>query len=299
MTTSTRAAKAKAEDPEVQNPFADLENEFADEKNDVWAREEQFTVVVIAEIDTVPMPANILDARQINYNSSDFKEAYPAGLPCLMIGLKGISVDYAFSEDHIRRIYIPLYGTDPTNYGKKKGRRSQAHIVSQAFMDVFKVRPFGASAKEALIGRKAIFGQHLGEAKIEGSQQEWAWDVPREALPDNYKYEGEVRVLQARDGGGSGGASVGAAQLDEDEANKLVVAALVGLDVKAKAQAADAIIDIVGLPSEWYDAATNGNVLQLANQKGLVKAEDGKVVTVDADPDDGEGGEDPEDGEDE
>jgi hypothetical protein len=277
-------ARTKQEEAEVQSSaFADLDAEFADTQNDIWKREEQKTLAQIVELETVAMPAQLLEARQIDADSDEFKQAYGAdGLPCLMIGLKGIDVDYAYAEDHIRRIYIPLMGDRPGKFGERKGRRSQSHIVAEAFVEVFKVRPFGTENRERIIGAKVLWGQHLGEATIDDEKREWAWDVPRRRLPDDFEYDGQVRILEARDGGNTSGASsAGTEQMSDEDAEASILGAIVGLNKDDVSGASAKVYDIAGLPSEWYSAAAQDTVFVLAHEKGLIGVDDdGNVIAA-------------------
>lgn len=256
--------------------FAALQDELNDDK--AWARTEDKQVLQLVELSVTPATEDWMTARQIPYESAAFKAAYADGFPVLNIGLKGLSVHYEFAEDGVRRFSIPLMGDRPERYGERKGRRSQSHIVSDAFVKVFGMRPFGDNIPK-LIGTIAWWGQHFGEFDDAGEQREWAWDVPREKLPADYKWPGEVTVRRARAGaGGAGTGGVGTVEVSADEATTLITNALIGLKTGDKTAASERIFEIQGLPGEWYDAATAGEVMKKAYELGLVDAGDDDVV---------------------
>lgn len=259
--------------------FDDIEQILNDDKT--FAREERREILQIAELATVAMPDDVMERQQINYKSEAFRGAYSQGYPALLIGLKGVSVSYDFAPDKILRIYVPLYGSDPDKLGQLKGRNSRAHITREAFKAVFGLTPFGRENQAKLIGRTAIWGQHLGDAVLAGQAREWAWDVPREALAPDYKYEGQVRSIQGRGAPGAGGTTVGTPALAEPQANAKIVELLVGLSSIDAEIANKRILETPGLPDKYYTRATQGNVLQLAHEDGLITADDdGKVIPM-------------------
>jgi len=254
--------------------FEDLDAQFLDPK--AFAREEQKDYYKLVALDTVPAPEDWMTRRNIAYESAAFKAAYPNGLPCLMLGLQGISVKFEGLENNTRYVYIPMQGTDPDKYGERKGRRTQLNIVTEAFVAVYGIRPFGSENRQKLIGRVDLWGQHLGEMQADGETREWGWDVPRQKLPDGFKYEGDIRIVQARQAETAGG--VGTPALSEQDIRTAVQGALVGLSGVEAEVASERILAIKGLPDDWYNAAMSGSVLAFAVKQGVVMAEDGVAV---------------------
>lgn len=267
--------------PVAGSAFGDLQQEFQDPK--AFAREERIDIFQIAELAVVAAPEDWMERRQINFKAEDFRAAFPDGLPCLLIGFKGISVSFDFAADKIRRIYIPLMDFQGEKMGRRKGRSSQIHVTNEAFTQVFKISPFGRDNQAKLIGRIARWGQHLGDSVMEGQAREWAWDIPREALPVGFVYDGPVRSVQSQGGGTQAeGSVIGTAQLDDSAAIQKVKDILHGRDGMDAAGANQAVLDTPGLPSEWYDAATGGSVLRYAFDKGLITpGQNGTVAALD------------------
>lgn len=253
---------------------------------DAFKRTEMEAKNEIVSIELGPMPEDMARRRQIPLDDADFKATFPQGFTCLVVTVAGI--DKFYEPDNRRVTYIPLYGHQGAALGRPKGRRSQAHIFMDAFEKCFGFRPVGADGRARAKGLKAQWGQHLGEAEIEGETREWGWDVPKTRLPDNYQYTGEVTRVKAfaAAGGGEagGGGGVGNVELSEAEANAAIATALTGLDPKGEVEAAQRIMAITGLPLEWYQAASAGeNILAKAHKAGLIAAgEDGKVIPAPA-----------------
>jgi len=264
--------------------MADVGAAFADTGEDVFAREEQFQILRIKELGVDAMPEETMAARQINYESPEFQAVYGSGagamggFPSLKLGVEGLDVKFAFAADAIKRIWVPLYGDAPDKLGKRRGRRSHIHIVTLAFEKVYKVRPFGVDIQKSLLGKVGRWGQHLGDMELGNETIEWAWDVPREAYPDDFAYDGPVREITGNQEATA--PSLGTDQLGEDEANVLVVAAVVDLAVDDTVEASERVMAIVGLPQEWYTAAADQGVLRLAGERKLITAEDGKVAAA-------------------
>jgi hypothetical protein len=260
----------------VDAQFAALESEYADPNSDVFARTEMFNVNQIASIDTVAAPEDFLRSRQVDTTGEEFRQTFPEGVPTLRIALKGLSVKYNFDASGEKVILIPLQDIRPGKMGERRKRGSQLHVTLEAFDNVFGLRPFGEANRAKLVGRKASWGQHLGSADIDGEKREWAWDVPRDALAADYEYDGIVKVVG---GGNTTGAGVGVTQLSEEESNAAVVAVIVGLAVEGgETEAAEKVMGIEGLASEWYTAASSGETLKTAHSRGLIAAKAGKVT---------------------
>jgi len=247
--------------------------------SDAFKRTEMQAMNEIVSLTLAPMPEDMALRRQIPINDEDFKATFPEGFTCLRVEVAGI--DKYYEPDNRRVTYIPLFGHQGAALGRPKGRRSQAHIFYDAFEKAFGFRPTGADGRKRAEGLKAQWGQHLGEAEIEGETREWGWDVPKTRLPDNYKYAGEVQRVKAfAAGGGESGGGVGTAELSADEANAALVTAFKGLEATDTTSAAAKVMEIQGLPGEWYQAAAAGeNVLAKAHGLGIIEAgEDGKVI---------------------
>lgn len=253
----------------------------ADKKTDPYARQERKFLGETVILETTYMPKDQLERSQIDADSPEFKAAYPNGLPCLHIGVKGLDVVFTGVPDQTLHLYIPVMGDRPEQYGKAKGRRSRAHITSEAFESCWKLRPYGRENQQKLIGQKAEWGQHLGDAEIDGDKREWQWDIPRKALPISFKYEGPVReinIAPRQQDGGSGATAVGVAELSEDEAVERVLAAVLGLDDTDAMTASTRVLEIQGLPGDYNQAAVEGKIFAFLGKKGLILSESGKVV---------------------
>ena len=196
-------------------------------------------------------------------------------------------IDNFYEPDNERHIWIPRYNIrDEEKYGNELKRGSQIHIFTEAFVEVFGFRPFGADNQKKASGLKAIWGQHLSSFTPEGgSKVEFGWDIPRTRLPDNFAYDGTVRRIAARGAGGSGsGAGVGTTELSEEEANAAIVQALTGLNVKDLDEARERIMKIQGLPGDWYtQCVSKENVIKIAGEAGIIALdEDSNIVAAEA-----------------
>lgn len=274
MTTDNAPALSELEALEAQLSGAD-------KAHDPYARTERRFMAVTKVLETTYMPKHALDRAQIDTDSPEFKAAYPSGLPCLHIALEGIDVTFTGVPDNMLHLYIPVMGDRPEQYGKPKGRRSRAHITSEAFESCWKLRPYGKENQAKLIGQKAEWGQHLGDADIDGDKREWAWDIPRKSLPLSFSYEGPVReinIAPRADSGPSGAATAGVAEMSEDEAVLAVLAAVIGLEDTDAVNACARVLEIPGLPGDYNQAAVEGRIFQFLGKKGLILSEEGKVV---------------------
>lgn len=252
-------------------PFENLEQEFLGE--DAFKPTELPFVAEIVDIQIEPMPENILRARQIDTTTQEFRDAFPEGVPCLMIGLKGIDVDYAFADDHVRRYYIPMKQTRGRNYGKNLGERSQLHIVAEAFDACFGIKPFGPANRDALIGKKARWGQHFGTMKDRqtGEKSTWNWDIPRQELPDDFVWEGPVRTIGSRNG-------ETAPTLSDADAVKALIERIAGMDASDVQGACNAALTVVGLPNDYVNAALDGSLLSKLAEDGHIVEQEGTIA---------------------
>lgn len=248
-------------------------------QKDVFAREERRFIGRTEKMEMAFMPEDVLERSQIDYKSDAFKAAYPHGLAALHIVVKGVDVKFTGVPDEALHLWIPLFGDRPENYGKPKGRRSKAHVISEAFEAVYKRRPYGAENHRFLTGQVAEWGQHLGEATIEGDKREWGWDIPRRALPADYKHEGPVREIPIgrRDEGGAASVA-GVAEMSDDEAFEAMVAAVTGLEATERDEASTRILNIQGLPQKFTTAAIDGTILRVLGENKKIEAVDNKIV---------------------
>lgn len=279
MVAETKAGAA------APNPWADLEAEL--QSPDAFKREELFSFNTVVELEIVQADEDWMSRRNINFNSPEFKQLFPDGYPVLKIGRRGIDVNYKFSPDGIARDYIPIYNhPGEANPGRRKGRRSRLQITIDAFTKVYGVPPIGAENQAKIIAAgPSQWGQYLGEFTPAGQSQstEWAWPIPRKLMPSGWKYTGEVRDIEGRQGDGdgdsSGAAPVGTAQLSAEESLEKVTEALIGLDSADTAAHREAVMNIPGLTQDWYDAATDGNPAAKALEAGApIESVDGKVA---------------------
>lgn len=269
-------------DTAVLNPtaaqIAELEKAFigGDGQQDAFARTERRFIGQTTLIETAFMPKDVLERNQIDYDSDEFKAAYPNGLLALHIAIKGVSVKFTGVTDEQLHIWIPLYSDRPESYGKAKGRRSKAHVVSEAFEAVYKRRPYGSENQKFLTGQIAEWGQHLGDAEIQGDKREWAWDIPRKALPSNFKYEGPVTEIniapRTTDTGGAASGPGAVAEMSEEEAIEKMIEAILGLPIDARDEASARILRIPGLPAQWNQEALEGTVLRRLGKEGYIDA---------------------------
>lgn len=270
--------------------LASIAAEFSDPK--AFAREEQFTLFRLVKLAPEFASEDWMDRRQINYDSSAFRAAFPNGLPVLHVGLQGVDVKFIGGGivDNTRDVFIPLYNDSGERMGQRKGRRSHIHIFQEAFTAVFKVPPLDPKA-QALIGTVALWGQHLGDMDDPdqpGQKREWAWDVPREAKAPDFKYEGPVREIVMRSAeGDSAAATVGTAvvaQLTEEESDAAAANALIGLPAADVEAHTAAIMGIQGLTDAWYEAAQQKAAGAYAHDRGLIEAVEGVIVAKAAAP---------------
>lgn len=251
--------------------------------NDAFAREERKFIGRIKILETAFMPEEILERRQIDYASDDFKQAYPHGLMALHIAVEGISVQFTGVPDSLLHLWVPMMDDRPAKYGQPKRRRSNLHIVSEAFESVWKMRPFGAENQGKLVGQVAEWGQHLGDGEIEGDKREWAWDIPRKVLPVSFKYEGPVREINVAPRAAGGGAVANTSsvvELSDDEAIAAMIAAVNGLPVEDLAECASRILSIPGLPGKWNQHALEGTVMRELGMAQFITAVEENGVQI-------------------
>lgn len=268
----------------VANPESvqDLEAHFQDEK--AFAPTEFFELCEVVAVTTIAMPQRMLEARGIDPASDWYKEHFGAigGIQCVDIALRGIDVKYAYSDDELRHVTIPMVNFSGDNIGRPKGENSQLHITNEAWKKVFGVSLFGSANREAVAGRKARFGQHMGRADIDGDTRTWRWPVPREGLPADFEYKGEVRVLQGRAGGDAGssnGAGAAASNtLSDEDALDAVMKAIVG---KPLAEADDIYRELArlqGLPSSYAEKILGKTLLEELYEDGTIDQEANVIV---------------------
>lgn len=261
---------------QAENNFADLEQELAGDN--AFAPEEMFNLLEIASITTGSMPEDTMTARQVDFTSESHKASFPQGIPCLILGLKGLDVHFAFAEDGVKTIYIPMVNFNGPNIGKRKGEGSQVHIISEAFDAVFGIKPLGEANRAALLGRKARWGQHIDSFTPKGQRKvAWKWDVPRTALPDDFVYEGEIRTVG---GGGTTAEGVGVVELTSEEAMARVLDVVIGENVNDNEAICDKVLDISGLPNDTVNAAIDRTLLRLLKDEDYIDAGPDGVITA-------------------
>lgn len=243
----------------------------------------------VVSVNLVPMPERMMDARQIDWKSEEFKAQFPQGIPCVDIVLEGVDVEYDFGEGNIRHVTIEMLNFQGANIGKTKGEGSKLHVTTTACEDVLGHGLFGKANREALVGKIAVWGQHMDSFKDDkGNTRRFRWDVPRELLPDDYVFTGEVRKVQGRaqrDGAAGGGASAtatGVATLSDDEALVAILNVAVGKPTdEADAITAEAMA-IPGLPNDWAQACLDDELLKQVFERGLIDAAGDTIVATDA-----------------
>lgn len=271
------------EETKVAPSLDELDAKMLDEKNDPFAREEFKAMFAVALIETAYLPEEELKRKQADYESPAFKAAYPNGVPALHIVLNGL--DNFYEPDNQRHLWIPRYNIrDAEKYGNELKRGSQIHVFTEAWVEVFKFRPFGAENQTKAKGLKAIWGQHLSSFVPEGGAKvEFGWDVPRTRLPDDFTFEGTPRRIAARGSGGeAGGAAVGSTEMSEEEAGIAIARALVGLTPADQDEAREKVLAIAGLQAEWYTmCVSKENVIKVAGERGLIDLDaDNKIVAL-------------------
>ncbi len=263
----------------AQPSMEELDELYGDDK--AFAPQEYFTLAELVDLSLIFLSDERLKAMQVDTESAAFKASFGDGVPALEIAIKGIDVDFAFAEDHIKRIQIPMANTSGRNFGMQKGPRSQLDITKKAFVAVCDVGPFGQANREKLIGLKIRWGQHIGSMDDpDGGSEEivWRWDIPRLVLPGDFTYEGPVRVIQGRDGATAGG-QVATAELTEDEAIAPMLVILNGQLVEASPMLCNQILDNVqGLPTKWVQAAIDGSLLRQLGEAGHIGQSAGKIT---------------------
>lgn len=242
---------------------------------DPFARTEFSSIRRIKSVTMKAMPEDIMQRRRVPYDTAEFKSVFPNGYICLYVVSEGVDVFY--EPDNETDEFIPLFNTRDGKMGEPAGRNSHAHIYLEAFQKVFGFRPIGSDNQAKAAGLVASWGQHLGDAAIEGQKVEWAWDIPRVRLPDNYEYTGEVRRQKPRGGAaGAPGGPVGMVELGGDALRDAIVTALTGLNPMQLTEAAQKINETPGLTDEWYNTARSGeSVLQKAYDAGFIDLVDG------------------------
>lgn len=262
-----------------ENAFSDLEQHF--QKDEAFAPVEMFNLQTIVAVTTIPMPEQMLAPRGIDSNSDDYKSNFPNGIPCVDIAVKGIDVEYAFAEDRILHITIPMVNFQGDNIGQPKGERSQLDVTHSAFKTVFGVGLFGTDAREKLAGRKAKWGQHIDKADIDGQNRTWRWGIPREALPDDFKYEGDVRVVQGKSARTSAAAGVVPEAMSDEAAVAAVLTVIEGMPSNEPDKVYDAILALKGLPNDMVSAALERELLKTLNGDELIDVVEGVVQLTD------------------
>jgi hypothetical protein len=253
------------------------------QSNEAFKPTEFFELREIVAIDVVAFPEAALVKFGINVTSDEFRAAFPQGVPTLRITVRGIDVEYAWDPDRVKRIEIPMYNYDGKNFGKPKGENSQLELVLLAFQRVFGVKPLGAENRAKLIGKKARWGQHIGKGDVTVrtggvEAKTWRWDVPREALPDNYAYSGPVKILGAGSGDAGSAAPVATNELDVDSAVEAILTTIAGHPVTNAQALMEATLSIKGLPQRYVEMAINKTLLQELANAGLIDQQDGKIV---------------------
>lgn len=259
--------------------FSDLEAHF--QKDEAFAPVEMFNLQEIVAVTTVPMPEQMLSPRGIDSNSENYKSHFPNGIPCVDIAVKGIDVEYAFAEDRILHITIPMVNFQGDNIGEPKGERSQLDITHTAFKAVFGVGLFGTDARAKLAGLKARWGQHIDKAVIQGQVRPWRWSIPRETLPADFKFEGDIRVVTGKSTRTDAAAGVVHEAMGDDEARAAVLRAVVGMPTNEPDKVYDVILALKGLPNEIVNSALERELMKKLNEEELVDVVEGAIQLTD------------------
>lgn len=264
---------------EQDTAFSDLEQHF--QKDEAFAPVEMFNLQTIIAVTTIPMPDVMLSPRGIDPSTDEYKSNFPNGIPCVDIAVKGIDVEYAFADDLILHITIPMVNFQGDNIGQPKGERSQLDITHSAFKEVFGVGLFGTEARKKLAGRKAKWGQHIDKADIDGQNRTWRWGVPREALPEDFKYEGDVRVVKGKSARTDAAAGMVPEAMSDDAAVVAVLQAVEGMPTDDPDKVYDSILALKGLPNEIVNAALERELMKTLNSDELVDVVEGVIQLTD------------------
>lgn len=287
---TTEQQNAAAVDPNAQGTdyFAQLGEQFdqVGGTSDLFARTERKFIGRIEKIKTTAMPVDILERRQVDTNADWFKAAYPQGLPALHIAVKGVSVKFTGVADELLHIWVPLYGDAPETAGRPKGRRSHAHIIGEAFQAVFKFRPFGMANQQKLTGAIVQFGQHLGSMAANpatgAEAREWAWDIPRAALPATYQHTDpvtEINIGRSSEGTDVVQGAGGVAGLSREESIEAVLEVIVGGKIPQALELTAKALEIPGLHPDIQSAGFSGGLLKLLGDEGFIAADaDGETI---------------------
>jgi hypothetical protein len=263
--------------------FDELEAHF--QKDDAFDPEEMVSINRVLSVTGISMPERMMEARNLKPDSDEFKAQFPNGIACLDIALEGIDVEYDFGEGNIRHVVVELVNFQGKNIGKYKTEGSKLHITSQAFEDVLGTSIFGKDNRDNLAGRVARWGQHMDKAEIDGKTVSWAWDIPREALENDFTYSGEVRKIQGRaqkEASGTASASAGTAEMSDDDAKRAILEVIVGQKMDSGDELTPLVMAIEGLPNEFAQICLQDTLLQSIFELGLVDAEADIIVATDA-----------------
>jgi hypothetical protein len=249
---------------------------------DPFKREEMRKILRIKKVSVDPLPNAWLERRQVDITHPDFRSAYPEGVPGLHVVAEGVSVFY--EPDNTYELWVPIMGIKPEQYGRRLTRRSQIHYTTEAFKSAFGFPPFGAENQKRLEGKVAMWGQQLGSMEADGETREWGWDIPRQAYPDDYKFEGTPQVIKLRAAEGAAvAASSTVVELSDTDADAAVVAAVTGLEPTDEPTAAERVKNIPGITSKWIEQALENKVMETAYANGLIVLdEDKKVIAAPA-----------------
>ena len=254
----------------------ELEAQYLDDK--AFEPQEFFTLAELVELNTIFLSDDRLKAMRVDITTPEFAAAFPNGVMALEMALKGIDVDFAYAEDHIRRIQIPMVNTSGNRYGQPKGERSQLHITSAAFVQVAKIKPFGTENREKLTGLKYRWGQHIGKGDFDGEERTWRWDIPRLILPADFVFTGEVRVQQ---GNVPGGVDTGVSnEMSEEEAVGPILSLIVGQPVEANVDLCDKVLQIPGMPTRWVNGAIDRTLLKQLSEEGYIGQAKGLITAA-------------------
>ncbi len=260
----------------VPSTFDELEKHFA--TDDAFEPTELFSLNEIVSVETIAMPERLLSARNIDAEDAAFKSMFPEGIPCIAVGLRGLDVQYEFDDSGLRNIIVEIVNYQGERAGKPKGQNSHIHLLQEAFLEVFKHGLFGPEHRAALVGSKARWGQHFGKAELGGQRRNWAWDVPRSVLPDDFKWEGDIRTIGKKDAGASGATTVGASELSEEAGLAAILDKTAGRPTEDGEAISGEVLKIQGLPSKYVTAAVAGSLLKGLFDDELINQKSGVII---------------------
>lgn len=236
----------------------------------------------VLAISTMVSPATFSEAPEhIQKALSNYWEKGGRKGPSWYLEAHGISVVRSDGEPYRQTDILPL--TDKT--GKWLGKKMAPDHVAQQY------RGLGVSASYLRVGEPdsavgRIF-HFVGTSIALGKKFSKSVTLfPVEIMPKDYKYEGEVAVVNPSSSEGSNGSAPTAPKVSADDAVKLLQASLVG---KTPAQMFEAILESSELKSvgtifgvSLMEAATDESLAKVLTENGVLTLTEAGTFAVPA-----------------